>query len=56
MNWDRKLCKKCNICIEICSQKGLEFKDGELKLTGNCIKCKLCEKYCPDVALKIEDD
>lgn len=54
IEWDEKLCKNCNICVEICPQKGLKFENGKLKLTGKCLKCRMCEKYCPDMALKIK--
>lgn len=56
LKWDKKLCKNCNICLEICPKKGLVFKDGELVFEGECIKCMMCEKYCPDMGIKIEDD
>jgi len=53
LKWDKKKCKFCNLCIELCPQKGLSFEDGNLKLTKKCLKCKICEKYCPDRGIEI---
>jgi len=60
---DDKLCKGCFICINICP-KGVYIPSRELNERGyhipipinidKCIKCKLCEYYCPDFAIHVE--
>ncbi|MEA3430131.1 MAG: 4Fe-4S binding protein [Nanoarchaeota archaeon] len=56
LEWNEKRCKKCNICVDVCPQKILKWKDGKLIMDGKCIKCRMCEKFCPDIALKIKDE
>ncbi len=60
-----ELCKGCGICIDVCPVKMLEFspefnekgyhypriKDG---MEDRCIGCRLCERYCPDLAVYVE--
>ncbi|MDD4290037.1 MAG: 4Fe-4S binding protein [Patescibacteria group bacterium] len=57
-----KYCKGCGLCIEFCPKKCLEFTDTERGVYGNdtikcdiskCIQCKICERICPDGAIKI---
>ncbi len=59
------LCKGCGICIDVCPVKILEFspefndkgyhyprvKEG---MEDKCIACRLCERYCPDMAVYVE--
>jgi 2-oxoglutarate ferredoxin oxidoreductase subunit delta len=54
VKWSRENCKLCGICVSFCSQQSLKMKGNELKLEGKCIKCKLCEKYCPEMGIKIK--
>ena len=56
LKWDEKLCKFCNLCIQMCPKKCLKFEGKELVQTGDCIKCAICEKYCPEMGLKIEKE
>lgn len=62
--WTRfpEYCKGCSLCIVRCPVKALEFSD-DLGFLGNpmpkidinkCIACELCEKTCPDGAIKLE--
>ena len=57
----RELCKGCGICIHMCPQKVLEFSEEVNKfgwripkVKDGCIGCKLCETYCPDLAIWVE--
>ena len=57
--------KGCNICVFICGKlggKALSESDertgmGGLRpaVTGECIGCRWCERYCPDFAISIEE-
>ncbi|GHV54245.1 2-keto acid:ferredoxin oxidoreductase subunit delta [Deltaproteobacteria bacterium] len=53
---DRRLCKSCGICMELCAKKVLA-PDAEGKpFPANaqaCVTCGLCELHCPDFALRI---
>jgi 2-oxoglutarate ferredoxin oxidoreductase subunit gamma len=62
--WTRfpQYCKGCSLCIVRCPVKALQFSD-EVGFLGNplpvvdinkCIACGMCEKTCPDGAVKIE--
>jgi len=55
---DKGLCKKCNICVELCPKEVLaademgmpRVKDGDA-----CTGCLTCELHCPEYALEIEE-
>ncbi|HEB01497.1 MAG TPA: 4Fe-4S dicluster domain-containing protein [Candidatus Portnoybacteria bacterium] len=56
------LCKSCGLCLEKCPVKAIKF-GLDLGYHGNpaievdinkCIACELCERICPDCAVKIE--
>jgi len=62
--WTRfpEYCKGCALCITRCPVKAIRFAD-EVGFLGNplpivdinkCIACGICEKTCPDGAVKIE--
>ena len=60
---DENLCKACHICIDVCPKKvlapspKLNFKGLHVPIPINidaCIKCKLCEYYCPDFAIAVK--
>lgn len=62
--WTRfpEYCKGCALCIVRCPVKALQFSD-EVGFLGNplpivdinkCIACGLCEKTCPDGAIKVD--
>lgn len=55
-------CKGCSLCITRCPVNALHFSD-EVGFLGNplpivdiekCIACKMCEKTCPDAAIRVE--
>lgn len=56
------LCKSCGLCIVQCPQKALSWSDniGTYGLPvpkpdiTKCIFCGICERICPDSAIKIE--
>jgi 2-oxoglutarate ferredoxin oxidoreductase subunit delta len=48
---DRKLCKMCGICIRFCPVKNLVIRGRAISANDRCIGCRLCERYCPDMAI-----
>lgn len=60
---DENLCKSCKMCIKFCP-KGVFAMSGKVNKKGyeymasvkeaDCIKCALCEKTCPDLAIYVE--
>ncbi|MBW2987432.1 4Fe-4S binding protein [Candidatus Woesearchaeota archaeon] len=54
LEWDEKLCKFCNLCIQMCPKKCLKFEGKELVQGEGCIDCGICEKYCPEMGLKLK--
>ncbi len=52
---DRKLCKECGICIELCPRKliTLDSLGKAIDVTEKCKKCRICEYHCPDFAITI---
>ena len=52
--WNEKFCKLCYNCVFFCPKKVLEIKDKKVIEHEGCIKCKMCEKYCPDEAIHVE--
>ena len=57
------LCKGCEICVNVCPKKVFEAKKTVNKYgylipepvrANECIKCRLCEIYCPDFAVEVE--
>jgi len=62
---DASRCKGCGLCVATCPQLALDFsKNGNIAQRGNrvptayperCVKCKKCEKICPDFAIFLLD-
>lgn len=57
------LCKGCGLCVARCPQKCLKFSRKDVGFLGTpsiecdvskCTACKVCEKNCPDCAIRIE--
>ncbi|MBM4240455.1 MAG: 4Fe-4S dicluster domain-containing protein [Euryarchaeota archaeon] len=62
---DEKLCKGCNICIELCPRQVYEESKtidskGVLipipKYLEECRKCELCTLLCPDQAISVDEE
>ena len=60
---DKELCKSCSMCVSLCPKNVFEITHHVNKKGYNyvaavrqddCIKCKKCEKMCPDVAIYVE--
>ena len=54
---EKKLCKKCNICVELCPQKVFGADEMGLPLVIDakaCAQCLICELHCPEYAIEIE--
>ncbi len=57
---NKKLCKGCGICIEICPRNALRFNGinpetgyRNPEQAGECIGCRQCMWYCPDQAIVV---
>lgn len=57
-----KLCKGCGICVAFCPKKVLRmsekmnekgFRLCEVASLGDCIACRNCEMFCPDMAISV---
>lgn len=58
INVNKKCCKRCDICIDLCPKKVLGKDDEGYPIIINendCIRCRLCELRCPDLAIELED-
>ena len=54
VRWNVTWCKLCFICVEACTQQALQITaDGLSEIEGRCIKCGLCERQCPDLAIEV---
>ena len=55
---NKKWCKKCNICIDLCPKNVLDKGEEGYPIVineGLCIRCMLCELRCPDLAIELEE-
>jgi uncharacterized protein (DUF362 family)/NAD-dependent dihydropyrimidine dehydrogenase PreA subunit len=49
---DKKLCKKCNICVEGCPTKAMQMDEFPEINEERCIRCLCCQELCPESAWK----
>lgn len=65
VNIDPKLCKSCEICVEICPNDVLKLSSErnekgynvcQVINTEDCIKCRQCEINCPDLAISVTEE
>lgn len=62
---DEKWCKGCKICISSCPKEVLKLS-GKRNEKGHlvafaaypekCIGCRMCEKFCPDLCITVEQE
>ncbi|MCI7145419.1 MAG: 4Fe-4S binding protein [Clostridiales bacterium] len=62
---DRKCCKGCNICLTVCPKNIFirsKFRNDYgtampgIKNSDSCVRCRMCERMCPDGAIDVEED
>jgi len=56
---NKKWCKKCKICFDLCPNNALISDEESYPRLINeklCTKCKLCEWRCPDFAIEIKEE
>jgi indolepyruvate ferredoxin oxidoreductase beta subunit len=49
-------CKGCEICVIVCPQNCLKMNDAKKAFVADrstCIRCMLCERLCPDLAVNV---
>jgi uncharacterized protein (DUF362 family)/NAD-dependent dihydropyrimidine dehydrogenase PreA subunit len=49
---DRRLCKRCGICVETCPPQAMTLGGDQLQIDyQRCIRCFCCQELCPHGAL-----
>jgi len=59
IEFDKKLCKKCGLCIDFCPKKVFdrdEFGAPIVARNKDCIGCRQCEHRCPDFSLMVKEN
>ena len=52
---EKKVCKLCNQCVEICPPKALKDNEKGLRIDyGQCIRCFCCQEICPEGAITVQ--
>jgi uncharacterized protein (DUF362 family)/ferredoxin-like protein FixX len=53
---DRKACRLCNECVNICPAKAIENDGNRLNFDyDRCIRCYCCIEVCPHAAIKVHE-
>lgn len=62
---DEKLCKGCALCIYACNKfGGKALKESGKRtliggalpmLEGECLGCRICERFCPEFSITVEE-
>jgi len=48
-------CTLCDTCTYMCPTKAVKKQEGEIRFVhGLCINCRLCEKLCPEGAVRVK--
>ncbi len=62
-----EFCKGCGYCVDTCPKAVFELKSDPAQLNKKgyyvpiiarpeeCTKCRMCELFCPDFAIEVED-
>ena len=51
---NKKLCKKCLVCVKACPAKAISLVNNEIKINRKkCILCYCCNELCPEKAIII---
>ena len=61
---DRDRCKGCGLCVEVCPKdvlilNGYNYRGYPVSTAQKpeeCIKCRRCQRTCPDFAIYLIDD
>ena len=62
---DEALCKGCLLCVYACNKLGgRALVESDMKtalggglpaLRGRCTGCRICERFCPDFSITVEE-
>ncbi len=53
LEFDVERCKQCQLCVMFCPVKALTLDGLNIKCNDKCIGCGTCERYCPDLAIRV---
>ncbi|MFP3960254.1 MAG: ferredoxin family protein [Spirochaetaceae bacterium] len=56
---DPAWCKRCGICVHFCPRGVLVADEQNLphvESLDRCTGCRLCEYWCPDLAIEVRTD